>query len=118
MKIAKVVAWLGLIAMILVLLNGFINGSFTEDGSELLANPWGIVSLVDLYVGFILFSLWIIFREEKLLATIIWVVLMMVFGFLTASLYIIITLRRSQGDWLEFFLGAQKSELLEKPELN
>ncbi len=51
MKITKIVSLLGLIAMVLVISNGFINGSFTEDGGELLANPWGIVSLVDLYVA-------------------------------------------------------------------
>lgn len=114
MRIARAAAWLGLLAMTAVILNGFINGSFSEDGAELLANPWGIVSLVDLYVGFILFSLWIIFREENFAVTIIWVVLMMILGFFTASLYIIIALRRSRGDWLEFFLGARKTELLER----
>ena len=29
----------------------------------LISNPWGIVSLVDLYVGFTVFSMWIWFRE-------------------------------------------------------
>lgn len=116
MKITKIIAWLGLIAMVLVLSNGFINGSFTADGGELLANPWGLVSLVDLYVGFILFSLWIAFREKTVQAKIFWIVLMMVFGFLTASLYILITAYKSKSDWLEFFLGARKDSLLNSEE--
>ncbi len=114
MKIAKIFAWLGILAMITVLLNGFIAGDFGEDGAELLANPWGIVSLVDLYVGFILFSMWIVFREENLALTIVWIVLMMVFGFLTSSVYILLVIYQSKGDWLTFFLGARKDALLSK----
>ncbi len=114
MKVAKTIAWLGLVAMVAVLLNGFINGNFSEDGARLLANPWGIVSIVDLYVGFILFSMWIAFREKSVLSIIIWIILMMVFGFLTASVYILLALSRSGGDWLEFFLGARKATLLQE----
>jgi len=51
MKIAKLIAWIGLIAMSAVLVNGFVNGNFGIDGAELLENPWGLVSFVDLYVG-------------------------------------------------------------------
>jgi hypothetical protein len=114
MKTAKIIAWLGLIAMTVVLLNGFINGNFSRDGAELLANPWGIVSIVDLYVGFALFSLWIAFREKNLILTIIWIILMIVFGFFAGSLYVLLTLYQSRGDWLTFFLGARKEILLKK----
>lgn len=112
MNIAKIIASLGLLAMSGALLNGFINGSFSEDGGALLANPWGIVSLVDLYVGFVLFSLWIAFREKKLSSTVIWIVLVMVLGFFTASLYVLLALQQSRGDWLTFFLGSRKREIL------
>jgi len=116
MKTAKVFAWLGLIAMTVVLLNGFINGNFSRDGAELLANPWGIVSIVDLYVGFALFSLWIAFREKNFVRVLVWIILMMVLGFFTASVYILIALQKSKGDWLTFFLGDRKTELLHKAE--
>jgi len=112
MKIAKIIAWLGLLAMTAVLLNGFINGNFGEDGSALLANPWGLVSLVDLYVGFALFSVWIAFRETNVIAAIFWILLMMVLGFFTGSLYMLIALYQSKGDWLTFFLGKRKETLL------
>lgn len=112
MKIAKIIAWLGLFAMTAVLLNGFINGNFAEDGSALLANPWGLVSLVDLYVGFALFSVWIVFRETKVISAIFWILLMMVLGFFTGSLYMLVALYQSKGDWLTFFLGKRKEALL------
>ena len=89
MKIVKILAMLGAIAMTIALLNGFINGDFFDDGGELLSNPWGIVSLVDLYVGFVLFSIWIVYREKSLVSQIVWVILMMVLGFFTASIYLL-----------------------------
>ena len=113
MKVAKIITWIGFIAMSAALLNGFINGDFWADGSKLLANPWGIVSLVDLYVGFVLFSMWIVFREESPAAAVIWVILMMVFGFLTACIYTLIALYSSKNDWVDFFLGARRESLLE-----
>lgn len=112
MKIAKLIAWLGFLGMTAVLLNGFINGSFGADGAELMANPWGIVSIVDLYAGFALFSLWIAFREKNLISAVIWIMLMLVLGFFAGSLYVLINLHRSRGDWLEFFLGGRKDALI------
>ena len=81
MKIAKVIALLGLLTMTGILIFGFTVGNFNTEGARLLSMPWGIVSLVDLYVGFILFSCWIVFREKALVPSIIWTVLMMVMGF-------------------------------------
>jgi hypothetical protein len=105
MKIAKFVALLGLLAMAAVLIYGFTVGDFAEEGKQLLSMPWGIVSLVDLYVGFILFSGWIVYRERSLWRSVVWVALMMVLGFFTASLYTLIALQRSGGDWRRFWLG-------------
>ena len=105
MKIAKAIALLGLLAMTAVLIYGFTVGDFAEEGKQLLSMPWGIVSLVDLYVGFTLFSGWIVYREKSAVRSAIWVVLMMVLGFWTASLYTFIALQTSEGDWQRFWMG-------------
>lgn len=114
MKIGKIITWIGLAAMTFGLVNGFMNGDFFKDGSELLSNPWGIMSMIDLYVGFTLFSMWIAFRENHLLNTIIWIVLMMVLGFFAGCLYVLIAFYGSNGDWLKFFLGSQKDSVIKK----
>ena len=98
MKTARLVALLGLLAMTGVLIYGFAVGDFGGEGKTLLSMPWGIVSLVDLYVGFTLFSCWIIYREKSLIRSVLWVILMMVLGFFTASLYTLIALQTSDGD--------------------
>ena len=105
MKIAKVIALLGLLAMTAILIYGFTVGDFAEEGKQLLSMPWGVVSLVDLYVGFTLFSGWIVYREKSMVRSILWVMLMMVLGFWTASLYTFIALQTSGGDWYRFWMG-------------
>jgi hypothetical protein len=105
MKFAKIIALAGLLAMTGILFYGFTIGNFSAEGAKLLSMPWGIVSLVDLYVGFILFSCWIVFREKRLLPSIIWVILMMILGFWAGALYTFIALHTSRGDWKRFWYG-------------
>ena len=105
MKIAKFIAILGVLAMTAALVYGFTIGDFSGEGSRLIAMPWGIVSLVDLYTGFILFSGWIIYREKSILAAIAWTIGMMVLGFFTGALYVFLSLQNSKGDWKQFWLG-------------
>jgi hypothetical protein len=104
-KIAKIITFLGILAMTAVLIYGFTVGDFFAEGSQLLAMPWGIVSLVDLYTGFVLFSCWIIYREKSLPVAILWTIAMMVLGFFAGSLYAFIALQKSDGDWHKFWLG-------------
>ena len=105
MKFAKLLSLLGILAMTIVLVYGFTAGDFRTDGAALLQNPWGIVSMVDLYTGFALFSGWIVYREKSWGRSILWVVLMMVLGFFTASVYTFIALQTSGGDWKRFWMG-------------
>ena len=105
MKLAKLVSILGLLAMTAVLVNGFTRGDFFGEGGRLLAMPWGIVSLVDLYTGFALFSGWIIYRERSLPAAILWTIAMMTLGFFAGSLYAFLALQSSGNDWRKFWLG-------------
>lgn len=105
MKTAKGIAWLGLLAMTAGLANGFINGDFFRDGQLLLQNPWGIMSMIDLYVGFILFSMWIYHREKNHAVALVWILMMMVLGFFTGSLYVLVALYQSKGDWQIVYHG-------------
>jgi len=109
-KIAKVVALLGLLAMTAVLIYGFTVGDFAGEGKQLLSMPWGIVSLVDLYVGFVLFSGWIVYREKSAVRSVVWVVLVRILGFWTASLYALIALQTSGGDWQRCWMGHRAVE--------
>ena len=108
MKLAKTIALLGVLAMSAVLIYGFAAGDFFAEGSALLAMPWGIVSLVDLYVGFALFAGWIVYRERSPLQAAVWVILLLVLGFFIGSLYALLALYRSDGDWSRFWQGERR----------
>lgn len=110
MRIAKTLAAVGVLAMAAVLVYGFTVGDFAGESSRLLTMPWGIVSLVDLYVGFGLFSAWIVFREGPTLRAGVWVLLMMVLGFFTASLYAYLALQGSGGDWKRLWMGVRAGD--------
>jgi len=105
MRAARIISLLGTLAMAGVIAWAFISGNFSAEGTKLLAMPWGIVSLVDLYVGFSLFSMWIIYREKNVAMSVLWVILMLTLGFFTGSLYVFLALQKSQGSWRRFFLG-------------
>ena len=105
MKIAKLISLLGVLAMTAVLIYGFTVGDFSGEGSQLLSMPWGIVSLVDLYTGFTLFSAWIIYREKSLPVAILWTIAMKTLGFFAGSLNAYLALQSSGGDWRKFWLG-------------
>ena len=107
MRAIQVISFLGVVAMTAVLLYGFVVGDFATEGTELLSMPWGIVSLVDLYVGFALFSVWIVYRERSPALAVVWVVLVMILGFFTASVYTLIAASVSRGDWKRFWMGSR-----------
>ena len=64
MTITKVISYFISLAMISVILWAQNQTSLFD--SIIPTLPWGIVSLVDLYSGFILIAIWMIYREKKL----------------------------------------------------
>ncbi|MFC2099597.1 DUF1475 family protein [Candidatus Bipolaricaulota bacterium] len=105
-----IVAGLGALAMVAVLIYGFVEGDFAGEGRRLLAMPWGKVSLVDLYVGFVLFACWILFRDGITLPSVVWIAAVMILGSLAICLYVLAALRSSRKDWGLFFLGRHAKE--------
>ncbi|MBN1639732.1 MAG: DUF1475 family protein [Anaerolineae bacterium] len=110
MRSAKILAWLCLLAMTGILIYGFVVGDFSGEGSVLLSMPWGLVSLVDLYAGFALFSGWVVYRERSTWRSVGWVLFIMVLGFFAASLYTLVALYTSKGDWRRFWMGHRRIE--------
>jgi hypothetical protein len=104
-KIAKIIALLGVLAMGATLIYSFAVGDFFGEGKELLAMPWGVTSIIDVYTGVSLFSIWVIFREKSFVRSLIWIAFFIVLGFFAVSLYTLIALQRSGNDWQRFWLG-------------
>jgi hypothetical protein len=107
MKTPQTIALIGLLAMTLVIGYAFAFGNFSTEGAWITSHPWGIVSLVDLYVGFAIFSMWIAYRENSLGRSLVWIGLMIVLGNWTAALYVLLAVRASGGNWQKFWNGAR-----------
>ena len=102
MTITKVIAYLITIAMVSTIL--WAQNQVSLFDSILPTLPWGVVSLVDLYSGFILIGIWIIYKENSLPA-IFWIIFLIVLGNLTTAIYVIYSLNKAKGDIKKFFLG-------------
>jgi uncharacterized membrane protein len=105
MKSAKASAITGTLIMFFTLAYGFIEGEFFKEGSILFSMAWGKVSLIDVYIGFFLFSAWVLFREEKLMTAVLWILSIMILGNFITCLYATIALYKSQDDLKRFWLG-------------
>jgi hypothetical protein len=107
MKTAKIISGIVAILMAVGIVYSLIVGDFGGEGSVLLGLTWGKMSMLDLYSGFTLFSLWIAFREKQGWQAALWIFFMMTLGFLTGAVYVWNSLRTSGDDWNKFFMGAR-----------
>jgi len=103
MKMGKVVSFAGFLIMLGMLIYGFTIGSFTGEGKQLLGMPWGQISLVDIYIEFIIVCSWIVHRENNTIKSIVWVLLVLVLGSMICCLYIFLAFNNSNGDWQKFW---------------
>tara|TARA_Y100001936_G_scaffold27759_1_gene26070 strand:- start:342 stop:659 length:318 start_codon:yes stop_codon:yes gene_type:complete len=102
MTITKIISYFITLSMAGVIF--WAQGEVTIFDSPIPNLPWGVVSLVDLYSGFTLFSLWI-FYKEKVAHAIAWTFFVMTLGSFTIALYVIYSIKRSDGDIQKFFMG-------------
>jgi hypothetical protein len=107
MRAVAVLGVLGFVAMAGALVYGFTVGDFWSEGRVLTAMPWGVVSLIDVYVGFALFLGWVAYREASVARTAVWVLLVLTLGNVITSGYVLLALARSHGDWRHFWMGAR-----------
>lgn len=111
MRAAIVLAALAALGMVVLIGRALAEGSFWQEGSVLFALVWGKVTLADLYVGFALFSGWVIFREKHLATALAFVVLVLTLGNAFTAAYVLVALLRSRGSWARFWLGHRSERL-------
>ena len=92
----RALAGFGAVAMIAVIGHALAAGDFFAEGAWMLANPWGRVSLVDLYAGFALIGCWIVARERSFRRAAPWILALLVLGNLTTCLYVLASLREGR----------------------
>lgn len=76
----------------------------TGAAAELLANTWGRVTLVDLYLAFGAVWVWIAWRERSVVAAVVWAVLLVVGGSIALWGYVAWRAREAR-DMAELLVG-------------
>ena len=102
MTITKIISYFITVTMTIVIIWAQSEVSIFE--SPIPNLPWGVVSLVDLYSVFVLFSLWI-FYKENILPAVVWTFFVMTLGSFTIALYVIYSINKSDGNIQKFFMG-------------
>ena len=102
MTITKIISYFITVSMVGVIV--WAQGEVSIFESPIAGMPWGVVSLVDLYSGFTLFSIWI-FYKERIFPGVVWTFFVMTLGSFTIALYVIYSIRNSDGNIQKFFMG-------------
>lgn len=78
-------------ALAVVMAGGIVwagaRGDFSADGEVILSAHWGVVSLIDIYVGAALVGAWIWWRDGAA-PGVVWLLLLVVLGHLASAVYV------------------------------
>ena len=104
---------LGLFALFFLLILFFtVRASLSENIFKIdplvLSNRWFQATLVDAYLGFLTFYVWVAYRERSMLCRVLWLALILLLGNLAMSAYVVIQLLKLSAD-------ADASALLLRP---
>lgn len=100
--------WVVLAVMLGMLIHAFLRGDFGVEGAALLAMPWGLATVVEVYAGIGLFAGWIVYRERSRMVAALWIGLICLAGNAASALYVLAALRACGGDPYGFWMGARK----------
>lgn len=67
---------------------------FYKTPQSLVTHPWFIATLVDTYLAFFTYWLWVAYKERTVLGRVVWLVLIFALGNMAMAAYALITLFR------------------------
>ena len=105
----KFVAVFAIVTMCMALGYGFIVGDISSEGALLTEMPWGVVTLIDVYIGILLFSCWVCFRESNNVIAVLWILAFISTGNLATAIYLLKAVLQSSGDMQQLLFGARKT---------
>ena len=104
-----VIAYSGFLIMLTIVCYALAYGNFFVEGAVLVDMVWGLVTLVDLYLGLLLFSFWVMCREENKTIALLWSVLILLLGNMLSCLYILKSFYEAEGSMTRFWLGKRSN---------
>lgn len=104
-RYAAALSVIGACAMTAVLADAVRHGDLLAEGDRLMAMPWGRATLLDVYVGLVLFSAWVAWRETRRLVAVAWITAILATGNIGACCYVLRAALTSRGAAEVFWLG-------------
>lgn len=99
MRLPLVILFSGIfLVMVYVTVRASLAISIWDVWDSYAANPWAVATLYDAYSGFIIFYVWVAWRERSWGARLLWFVLIMGLGNIATSLYLLAQLLRLAPD--------------------
>lgn len=105
MTAIRTIAVIALLILIAAIINAVAAGDMMAEGRRLTAMPWGVLTLVDLTVGFVLVAMWIAVREASTGAAVAWIVALFILGNVVSLAYLLRALSQAGGDRGALLLG-------------
>lgn len=103
----KAVPIVAIVIMCLALAYGFTSGDLAREGAVLTGMPWGVVTLIDFYIGILIFSTWVFFRESNPLVMVAWIIAFIFTGNLATAVYLLKALIQAKGDMQKLMFGVK-----------
>lgn len=91
-------SWI-MLSMILVTAWATSTENIVDAIVRLVSEPWVVSALLDAYNGFLIFFLWVCYKEIKLLKKIGWFIAIMLFGNHVIAIYMLLEVRRLDKDF-------------------
>lgn len=66
------------------------NANFGQSFSAIVADPWGVVSLADLYLGFFIFAAFVFLVDGARPTSFVWVIALMFLGNVLAVVWLVL----------------------------
>ncbi len=103
----KAIPIVAIVIMCLALAYGFTSGDLAREGAVLTGMPWGVVTLIDFYIGILIFSTWVCFRESNPLVMVAWIIAFIFTGNLATAVYLLKALIQAKGDMQKLMFGVK-----------
>lgn len=90
-----------LVAMLAVTTWASLHENVFAGGAKILAEPWGIATLFDTYLGFLTFYVWVLYKEVSWLQRLVWLIAILLLGNIAMAIYALWQIRKSPSNSVE-----------------
>lgn len=90
MNAVRLAGGVTVVTMVAVIVWAWAQTPIGDDFAVIVERPWGVVSLVDLYLGLALAAVWVAYRESRPWRTAVWVLALAALGNLALGAYVVV----------------------------